>query len=323
MRRELRLRRLDRKYRGETFAHVVAGRLDLRLLGQLFLLDIGVERPRHRLPQARQMRAAVALRDIVGEALHRFGVRIVPLHRDLDDHAVLFADGVKDPRVQHILAAVHVFDEALDATGKGEVLRLSVPLIDQLDLDAVVQKRELANAPSEYVVVKLDVRERRRRRHEVHLGSPALGQTDDGQRCDGDTVAKLHLMRLAVTPDLELQPLGQPVDDRDAYAVQPAGNLVRVLIEFTAGVELRHHDFSGGAFELVAFLHVGRNSAAVIDHRHGVVRVNDDLDVVAITGERFVDRVVQHLEHHVVQAGAVGRVSDVHAGALAHGLEAL
>ena len=42
-----------------------------------------------------------------------------------------------------------------------------------------------------------------------------------------------------------------------------------------------------------------------------------------IAGERLVDRVVEDLEHHVVQAGAVGRVADVHAGTLAHGVEAL
>jgi hypothetical protein len=51
--------------------------------------------------------------------------------------------------------------------------------------------------------------------------------------------------------------------------------------------------------------------------------VDDDLDVVAVAGERLVDRVVEDLEDHVVQAGAVGRVADVHARALAHRIEAL
>ena len=57
--------------------------------------------------------------------------------------------------------------------------------------------------------------------------------------------------------------------------------------------------------------------------RDRVVGVDDDLDVVAAAGQRLVDGVVEHLEHHVVQAGAVGRVADVHARALAHGVEAL
>ena len=51
--------------------------------------------------------------------------------------------------------------------------------------------------------------------------------------------------------------------------------------------------------------------------------MDHDLDVVAVAGQRLVDRVVDDLEDHVVQAGAVGRVADVHAGALAHGVQAL
>ena len=46
-------------------------------------------------------------------------------------------------------------------------------------------------------------------------------------------------------------------------------------------------------------------------------------DFLAVAGERLVDGVVDDLEHHVVQAGAVIGVADVHAGALADGLEAL
>jgi hypothetical protein len=41
-----------------------------------------------------------------------------------------------------------------------------------------------------------------------------------------------------------------------------------------------------------------------------------------VAGQGFVDGVVQHFEHQVVQAGAVGGVADVHAGTLAHRLQA-
>ena len=44
---------------------------------------------------------------------------------------------------------------------------------------------------------------------------------------------------------------------------------------------------------------------------------------VAVAGQRLVDGVVDDLEHHVVQTGAVIGVADVHAGALAHRIEAL
>ena len=50
--------------------------------------------------------------------------------------------------------------------------------------------------------------------------------------------------------------------------------------------------------------------------------MDGDDDVVAVAGQGLVDGVVDDLEDHVVQAGAVGGVADVHAGPLAHGLQA-
>ena len=75
---------------GQAFFHVVAGRFDLRLFGELGCFDVLVQRARHRRAQPGQVRAAVALRNIVREALHRLLVRVVPLHRDFDDDAVSF-----------------------------------------------------------------------------------------------------------------------------------------------------------------------------------------------------------------------------------------
>ena len=45
------------------------------------------------------------------------------------------------------------------------------------------------------------------------------------------------------------------------------------------------------------------------------------VDAVAIAGERLVDRVVDDLVDHVMQAGAVIGVADIHARPLAHGIE--
>ena len=130
-------------------------------------------------------------------------------------------------------------------------------------------------------------------------------------------------MKLAVAPDLELQPVGQRVDHRHAHAVQAAGHLVAVVVELAAGVQLGHHDFGRRALFLVVFLDVGGNAAAVVE-------TDTELSAWMMTlmsshqpCKRFVDGVVQHLEHHVMQARAVGRVADVHAGTLAHRIEAL
>ena len=126
---------------------------------------------------------------------------------------------------------------------------------------------------------------------------------------------------VAVAPDREVEPLGQRVDDRDADAVQAAGDLVAAAVaELAAGVQHGQDDL--GRRALLLLHHVHRDAAAVVGHGDAVVRVDDDLDLVGLAGERLVDRVVHHLVDQVMEASHAGR-ADVHAGPLANGLEAL
>jgi hypothetical protein len=121
--------------------------------------------------------------------------------------------------------------------------------------------------------------------------------------------------------DLQLQPFGEEVHHRDADAVQTAGDFVGVVVELSARVQLGHDDLRcGAAFFLVD---VDWDAAAVVFDGHGVVDVDRDLDVIGVAGERFVDRVVDNFVHHVVQAADVIGIADVHARALAHGVESL
>ena len=55
--------------------------------------------------------------------------------------------------------------------------------------------------------------------------------------------------------------------------------------------------------------------------RDRVVEVDRDVDLGAVAGQRFVDRVVDDFVDEVMQAGRSGR-PDVHGRALADGLEA-
>jgi hypothetical protein len=323
LRRELRLGHLHRQHAGEAFAHVVAGGLDLGLLRHVRFLDVLVEHPSHRRAQPGEVRAAVLLRDVVGEAEHAFLVGVVPLHRHLDGDAVLEARAVEDVRVQDVLGPVHVLDEALHAACEGEVLLLGDALVEQHDLHAVVEEGELPQPPRQDVVVEVDVAEDLLRGEEVHFRATPLGGADLLQRLDRHALAEFHLVRAALAPDGEPQPLGERIDHRDADAVQAARDLVGVGVELAAGVQLGHDDLGSGALQLVVVLDAGGNAATVVEHRDGVVGMDGDEDFVAEAGERLVDRVVDHLEHHVVQAGTVRGVADVHPRALAHRVQAL
>lgn len=159
-------------------------------------------------------------------------------------------------------------------------------------------------------------------RHLDHLAVRRLGLLQ--QTVLRDAAREIHVVHLAVTAHRQLQPFRQAVHARHAHAVQAARHLVAVLVELAAGVQLGHDDLGGAALRLVLVveLDAGRDAAAVVDHGDRVVGVDGDVDLGAMPRQRFVDGVVQHLEHEVVQAGAIRRIADVHARPLAHRLQA-
>ena len=97
--------------------------------------------------------------------------------------------------------------------------------------------------------------------------------------------------------------------------MQAAGDFVAVRIELAAGVQLGHHHLGrGDAFFVV---HIHRNTASVIDHGDGIVDVNGDVDLGAITRQGFVYGVVHHFIDQVMQSHLAGG-ADVHRRPQAH-----
>ena len=123
----------------------------------------------------------------------------------------------------------------------------------------------------------------------------------------------------AVAVDLGHQLGGQRVDHRGADAVQAARGPVGAAAELAAGVELGEHDLEGGA---TVVLLVDRDAAAVVGDLDRAVAVEDDLDVGGVAGRGLVDGVVDELPDQVVEPVGAG-AADVHARALADGIEAL
>jgi hypothetical protein len=102
--------------------------------------------------------------------------------------------------------------------------------------------------------------------------------------------------------------------------VQTRGDLVAAAAELAAGVQHGHHHLEGRLLQL--WLQVDRDATPVVGHGDRAVGVDHDLDAIAVTGQRLVDRVVDELVDHVVQAVHVG-VADVHARPATNRLEAL
>jgi hypothetical protein len=326
LRGKARVRHLDRQHRDHAFAHIVAGQRHLRLLGDAALLDVVAQRAGQRGAETDQVGTAVLLRNIVGEAEHRFLIGIGPLQGDVDGNAVHFAGHRDDIRVQRRLQLRQVLDEGADATFVLEHILADIlaagaaALIDQRDLDAGIEERQFAQPLRQDVVVELDVAEDLHRRLEAQQGAALVRSFELLERIQRLAERVFLLVVIAIAPDFQPQVLGKCIDHRHANAMQAAGNFIAVVVELTAGMQHGHDDFGcGDAFFLV---NIDRDTASVVGYSNRAVFENLDDHIVGVPGQRFVDGVVHHLEHHVMQAGAVVDVADVHARALAHRLEA-
>ena len=329
---ELRVGELDRDDRGEALADVAALEVGVLLLDDVLFAAVVVYHLGEGRAEALEVHAALLGVDVVGKGEGALGVAGVPLQGHLDlahlalggvgrGGAALDVDRAGEPG-QDVLLVVQELDEVDDAAGVAELLgaRRELALVDQHDLEVLVEKRRLLQVVVERVPAVGGGLEDLVVRPEGDGGARGLGGANLAHLLHRLAALEDHLVDLAVALHLGDEPLGEGVDDRDAHAVQAAGDLVGVVVELAAGVQDGEDDLEGRDLLDRVLLH--RNAAAVVVHGDGVVRVDGHLDLGAEARHGLVHRVVHDLPHQVVQAG-LGRRADVHAGALADGLEAL
>ena len=263
--------------------------------------------------------------DVVRERVEAFVEARVPLQRDLDLAAVVRVADVDDRREQRLLRRVQVRDEVDDAAVVLEDLlgRFVGALVAEDDLEALVEEGHLPQALDQRLGAELDLFHDRRVRPERDRGARARRS----RRCaparptGSPPSTNDHLEPAAVALDLELEPARQRVHDRDADAVQAAGDLVALAAELAARVEHREHDL-GRRLVGILGVRIDRNAAAVVDDATPAVGQQRDVDTRRVARQRLVDGVVDDLVDEVVQTRRTGR-TDVHTGALAHRLKTL
>src|SRR5579885_1401564 len=161
---------------------------------------------RERAAKTREMRAAVALRDIVGEAQHGLVIGVVPPQRALDRDPLALGLDHDGGGNERRLVSVEEAHECLDAALVFHLLPLlhRVALIGKDDGDTGIEEGELAQPMLECREIELDHAEGFVRRKEGDLrAASSLGVADDLERGKRDPVAELHEMLLAVAPDCE------------------------------------------------------------------------------------------------------------------------
>jgi hypothetical protein len=127
-------------------------------------------------------------------------------------------------------------------------------------------------------------------------------------------------VNVAVATYLHPAPFGEGVDHRHPDPVKAAGDFVRFMVEFTAGVKSGHDHLEGRFLFVGMFL--GGDAAAVVGDGYGIILVQFDNYVITKTGHGFVHGVIHHLVDHMVQTALAG-VADIHRRPAAYRLESL
>ena len=109
--------------------------------------------------------------------------------------------------------------------------------------------------------------------------------------------------------NFNLHPFGKRVYAGDTHTVQTAGNLVCVMVELAARMQNGHDDFDGG---LALFVHINRDASSVIGNADAVIGADGDFNMSCVSGESFVDTVVNRFIDQMMQTALTG-VADIHA----------
>ena len=233
--------------------------------------------------------------------------RVVILQCDLRRVVALGAGHVDDLLMDRRFVAVIPADEFADASlvahGVHAILFGLVGGFDALvadgDMQTGVQKCLLAHAGMEGFVVIFQRVEHLGIGFEGDLRAVLVRGADDAHFLGNMAAGEFHLINFPVLADLDLQPLGKGVDDRRAHAVQTAGDLIAPAAEFAARVQDGIDDLQRGLAGLG--LNVDGDAAAIVGDGDGVALVDGHNDVLAVSGQRLVDRVVDDLIDQMVQ----------------------
>ena len=100
--------------------------------------------------------------------------------------------------------------------------------------------------------------------------------------------------------------------------MKTSGHLIGTLVELATRMKYGHYDFQCGL--VLFFMHVYRNTAAVVLYGDGVVFIDSDSCVSTIAGKCFVDGVIHGFINQVVQT-FLADVSDIHRRTFAYGFQ--
>ena len=129
-----------------------------------------------------------------------------------------------------------------------------------------------------------------------------------------------HFMFAIITPNAQLQPFRERVHHRYAYPMQTARDLIGIIVKFTASMQLCHDDFcSRNPF---FGMNLGGNTAPIIRYRNRAIPIKRNFGDITMPCQSFINGIIYHLIHHMMQTRTIISIANIHARALAHRIQA-
>ncbi len=132
------------------------------------------------------------------------------------------------------------------------------------------------------------------------------------ERGTGPAAAVGLAPKTPIAGHLDLQRIGQRIDDRHPDAVQAACGSIGIATELAAGVQGCQDDLER-RFVRETRMWIDRDAAPVVADGEPIIGGKLDLDPVGMTRDRLVHRIVEHLGGKMMQAALVG-AADIHPG---------
>ena len=269
------------------------------------------------------MRTAFRSIDVIDERVDILVKGIVVLDGHFHHHGILQSFTVDDLLVERRLAAVQVRDKFLDPAFVVEcVLSLLFSFVPQDDLQVLCQERCLTESCLQSIIVVDCLLKDLTVRKESYSCAAFFRSALSGHCDRGYDFAplKFFFVDLSFAAHLDFQPLGKRIDYGSTNTVQSSGDLVSPASEFAAGMQDGKYDFQGR--DPCLFLDIHRNTAAIVNNCHGIIRIHGHCDHAAETGQCLIYRVVHNLVDQMMKSsGRSG--TDIHTGSSSHTFQAL
>ena len=319
---ELGLGNLYRNNGSQALAEVVTIDIELQLCQHTRLIGILLQSTGQCAAEAGQMGTTLDGVDIVYIRMYILRERVVVLHCNLYGHAIALGVDI-DHRLDQRLTAccVEILNKLLQTVVREEgfatefAILVLLAAVGEDQLNALVQVSQLAQTCCQNIVLILGRNEDVAIGLEGHDCTRRIDLTHNLHRRSGSTLAVRLTIDLTIAMYLSDQFHRKGIHARYTYTVQTTRYFITVLIEFTAGVQHRQHDFESRLALLL--VHIGGDTSTVILYGDRVVLVDGYLDVGAITRQSLVDRVIDNLINQVVQT-LFAHITNIHCGSFAY-----